>query len=89
MAVEYARGGPVTLESPVSGGEAIVISGSDHTLTYASRALWVGSTGSVKVDMIGGATLTFVNVQDGTLLPIRISKVYQTGTSAQNLVAVW
>jgi hypothetical protein len=79
----------VSLESPVGGGEAIVITSGDHALTYASRALWVGSGGDVKVDMLDGTALTFLGVSEGTLLPIRISKVYSSGTTASNMVAVW
>ena len=77
------------LESPVGSGEAIDISVADHATTYATRALWVGTAGNVKVDMLGATGVTFLNVQDGTLLPIRVSKVYQSGTTAANMVAVW
>lgn len=81
--------GRVTLESPVAGGVAINVSAADQTLTTFSRALWVGTAGNVKVDMLDGTALTINNVQDGTLLPIRVSKVYMTGTTASNMVALW
>ena len=78
------------LEAPINGGEAVVISAADHTATTKSRALWVGSFGNVKVDLRDGAsTITFNNVQDGTLLPFRVVKVYKTGTTASNMVLVW
>ena len=79
----------VCLESPVGGGEAIVTTSGDHTLTQESRALWVGVGGDVKVDMINGAALVIPNVQDGTLLPVRVSKVYQASTTASSIVALW
>lgn len=81
--------GRVNLESPVSGGEAIDISGGNHSTTKPTRALWVGTGGNVKVRMLSGTALTFTNVQDGTLLPIRIDTVYQTDTTASNMTAVW
>jgi len=81
---------------PATSGEAIDISGTDHTTTSTTRALWVGTAGNVKVDMVGGEgpgetvdTITFTNVQNGTLLPIAVTKVYKTGTTASDMNAVW
>lgn len=57
----------------------------------ATRGLWVGGAGNVKVDLMGGGTVTFTGVLAGTLLQIRASKIYSTtnGTTASNLVALW
>jgi hypothetical protein len=51
--------------------------------------LYVGTTGNVKVTMIAGQTVTFTNVQGGTFLPIQINKLWDTGTTALNFVAVY
>ena len=51
-------------------------------------ALYVGATGDVKVDMANGGTVTFVNVPDGTFLPILVKRVYATGTDATNIIAL-
>lgn len=77
------------LSSPVTGGEAVDIGSGDHTATETGRALWVGTTGNVKVDTSDGDTITINNVQDGTVLPVRVTKVYQTGTTASNMVIFW
>lgn len=77
------------LESPVSGGQAVDISSTDHTPTSCTRAIWVGTTGTVKVTTLSGDVLTIVNVQDGTLLPIRAVLIWRTGTTASNMVAMW
>jgi hypothetical protein len=51
--------------------------------------LYVGTTGDVKVTMIAGQTVTFTNVQGGSMLPIQINKLWATGTTALNFVAVY
>lgn len=52
-------------------------------------ALYVGGTGDVRVDMANGGTVTFVNVPDGTFLPILVKKVYVTGTDATDIIALY
>lgn len=59
-------------------------------LVFFSRALYVGVTGDVSVIMAGdGATVVFPAVPAGTVLPIRVSRVRATGTTASSIVAVW
>lgn len=77
------------LTDPANGAEAVVISSVDHAATHASKALYVGETGNVKVDMRGGQAVTFVGVVAGTVLPIRVTKVYKTGTNAASMVILW
>ena len=59
----------------------------------ATRGLYVGSGGDVSVEMAGtglaDATVVFVAVITGTLLPIEITRVNATATTAANLVAIW
>ncbi len=65
---------------------------ADVTLTTHSRAVYIASDGNLTVDFVGdgfvaGATnVTFENVKAGTILPIRISKVYDTGTTVSGVV---
>jgi len=62
--------------------------GSD--LANSSTALFVGGAGAVKVDMVGGTTgVTLTGVVAGSVLPIRVSRVYSTGTTATNIVALY
>ena len=59
-------------------------------LSYATRALYVGTAGSLNVtayDNPDVATL-FVAVPAGTTLDISVSKVLSTGTTASNIVAL-
>lgn len=51
--------------------------------------LYVGSGGDIKVTMIGGQTVTFANVPNGSFLPIQVNKVWQTGTGASSILGLY
>ena len=69
--------------------DAIAVTPSDSTdLVNVSRALWIGSAGNVSVVMLSGATATFTGVPAGSLLPIRVSRVRATLTTAGNILAL-
>lgn len=75
------------LESP--GYDAAQITPDDGVdLPTASRAIYVGASGDLVVTMVGGGTVTLRAVPAG-ILPLRVSRVHATGTSAADLVAVW
>lgn len=64
---------------------------ADVTLSMQSRAVYIGGAGTLKVDMVGydgaaGATVTFSGCAAGTVLPICITKIYDTGTTASGVV---
>lgn len=62
------------------------ITPSDATvLEPAARALRVGGFGDVVVADIDGNEHTFTNVQDAETLPIWVTKVLATGTTATNI----
>ena len=72
-------------DEPV-GAIAIDYSGGDQTITVPARRVYIEvAAGNLKVDMLDGTTVTF------TALPIgqhemRITKIYQTGSTAVGLV---
>jgi len=69
--------------------EAIDLSSTDYSPSAGRRRLYVGSSGDVKVDTVGGQTgITFKTVPVG-FLDVHATKVYKTGTTASNLVALW
>ncbi|QQO91885.1 tail fiber protein [Flavobacterium phage vB_FspM_immuto_3-5A] len=76
------------LDSP--GVSAIEITPSNSTpLVKVSRAIYIGGSGDLVVEMLGGQTpITFVGVSAGCVLPIRVTKVLES-TSATNLVALY
>ena len=51
--------------------------------------LYVGGFGDLKVDTVGGDTITFVGVNGGTFFPVQIMRVWATGTTATDIVALW
>jgi hypothetical protein len=58
-------------------------------LTYVTRALWCASNGTVKVTMLGGETVT-IDHGTHTLLTIRVTRVWATGTAnTPKIVALW
>ncbi len=74
---------------PGSDNAAVVdVSSTDVTLSPPCRRLYVGGTGDVKVDTVGGQTVTFQSVPVG-YLDVRATKVYHSGSSATKLVALW
>lgn len=56
-------------------------------LAHTTRGIYVGIAGTLKVTMLGGTTVTFYDVPIG-ILPIRVTKVFATGTSADELIGL-
>ena len=51
--------------------------------------LYVGSAGNLRVQTVGGDDVTFNNINTGAFTPVQIVKVYATGTTASNILALW
>lgn len=78
---------PSTLTSPAT--HAVVIVPNDTALLpLVTRAVYVGQTGDVSVEMQSGQIVTFENIQGGSILAIRALKVRQTGSTATGLIAM-
>lgn len=79
------------LHGPSSAAAALDYSGGDVTFTAPKTptGFWVGGTGALKVDMQGGGTVTFSAIPAGTLLPIAVTKVYQTGSTVTLTVVLY
>jgi hypothetical protein len=54
-----------------------------------SCVLYVGTGGTLRVITAGGQDVTFNGILGGTFLPVQIDKVFKTGTTATNLIALW
>lgn len=69
---------------------ALEIAPSDAIdLAVATRALYVGGAGNLKVRMLDGSDVTFSNTQAGAQYALRVDRVYATGTTATGIVALW
>lgn len=75
------------LNFPAEHAETVTPSDSVD-LGVVSRSLYVGSAGNVSVVMLSGATVTFANVTSGSMLPIRVSRVRSTNTTASSIVSL-
>ena len=51
--------------------------------------LYIGTGGNLKVLTVGGDEVTFTNFQDGSFLPVQVVKVFETETTASNIIALW
>ena len=61
-----------------------------NALAEVPKALFVGTGGDlVARGAGGGADVTFKNLANGALLPFRAEYVRATGTTAQNIVALY
>lgn len=71
----------------VSAREALAV--TFDTDLNVTRALFVGVGGDVKVRMVSGTDATFKNVSPGVPLPVQVTKVYASGTTASSLLALY
>jgi hypothetical protein len=73
------------------GSFAESVSNSDTAdLSEEKAELYIGTGGHVKVNLFGGSTVTLKNVPSGTYLQgIFVTRVYRTGTTARDIVAIY
>ena len=51
--------------------------------------LYVGGAGDVKVTTAGGDDVIFTGIPAGSFIPVQVLRVFVTGTTATNIVALW
>lgn len=51
--------------------------------------VYVGGAGDVKVKTAGGDDVTFSGITAGTFMPVQVIRVFSTGTTATNMIALW
>jgi hypothetical protein len=76
-----------TFNGPCRNAEVVTPSDTAD-LANVSRYLWVGTGGNVVVITKGGQTVTLTSVPNGSLLPLCVSRVKSTSTTASNIVAL-
>lgn len=75
------------LESPVC--HVLNTTPDDNAdLTYVSRALNVATSGDVRVTTLGGDVAT-VHIAAGGAFPIRVTRVWATGTTATGILVMY
>jgi hypothetical protein len=80
----------LSADATVSARRAVAITTSD-TVVYdqPTRAIYIGGSGNLRVDMVSGGTVTFVGLSAGTVLPIQAERVYATDTTATLMIALY
>lgn len=77
-----------TLAVSTPAGTIAAITPNDAGAISCS-AVWVGTGGNIYVDALtSGTNVGFLSVPDGSVLPIRTTRVYATLTTATNLVCL-
>ena len=70
----------------VTPSDTVDIVGASPT---SPAALFVGTGGDVEVITLGGSTLVLKNIADGTFMPIQVTRVKATLTTATDIVAIF
>lgn len=74
-----------SVSAPAGGAFAVTPS---NTTKFRANALYVGTAGNVAVTMEDGSQVTFNTVPAGSVLPLRVSQVLATGTTASNIIGL-
>lgn len=70
--------------------DAAAVTPSDSAqISRVARALYVGGSGDVKLVTEEGNAVTFQDIVAGSILPVKATKVFATGTTATNIVALF
>ncbi|MFT2210364.1 spike base protein, RCAP_Rcc01079 family [Rhizobium giardinii] len=76
-----------SLTSPATHGFTVTPSDAID-LSEVTRAIYVGSGGTLAVRLLSGQTVTFAGVSAGSILPLRADRVLATGTTAGSIVGL-
>jgi hypothetical protein len=87
MATDLFSNGQIFVDSPAANAIAIP-DASTTVLDVVSRAIYVGGDGDLHCLTQAGQDITFVGVVAGTILPIRITEVYNN-TTATSLISLY
>ena len=58
-------------------------------LGTVTRAIYVGTGGNITLQSKAGDKVTINNVQDGSILPIRVYKVIDSDTTATDIIGLY
>lgn len=81
------------IESPGSVGFAVTPNNT-NLLQGVTRSIWVGGAGNVQVDMVdpdinGNYTILISGIAAGTFLPLSVTRIHSTNTTATLIVGFY
>ena len=68
---------------------AALVTASDSTTFTQASTIYIGTAGNLNVTTQGGQTVLFSNLNAGTILPVLVTKVLSTSTTASNIVRLY
>jgi len=79
----------MTMPGAARGARAVAPSDTVDLPGPSTGGLYVGTAGTLTVTMLNGDICAFVTTISGTVLPIMAKRVWNTGTGASNMVALY
>lgn len=81
----------LSADATVSAHRALAVTPSDAVVfAQPTRAIYIGGTGNITVDFVdGGTAVLFVTPLIGIEHPWQVTRVYFSGTTATNIVALF
>jgi len=67
----------------------IYIASPQSTIGNQGCVLYVGGAGNIAVTTNGGDEVTLVGLSAGQFVPVQVRKVFSTGTTATQIIALW
>lgn len=67
---------------------ANAVTPSDSTTIPRAKGLYIGVSGDVKVQMVGSPTAVIIKAAPVGILPVEVTQVFATGTTATNILAL-
>ena len=69
---------------------AVAITPSNSVdLTVSGAVVFIGVGGDVKVTTVSGDTAVFKNLASGSVLAVQVRRVWATGTTATDIIALY
>lgn len=73
----------------VPSRSGFVVTPDDETEFRRTKGIWVGGAGNMAVTMADGTAFMISGIQAGSLLPISVTQVRATGTTATLIVGFY
>jgi len=77
----------IELLSAIAAGTYDIYKGNQQ-FQSPGYSLFVGTAGDVRVLTVGGETVTLSNVANASFIPLQVQRVYATGTTAADIIAM-
>lgn len=77
------------VQTPDYDGYAVTADDSNDLPNGPCKAIYVTGAGNVAVNLVGGGTATLTSMVAGQILPISVSRIKSTSTTATGIFALY